>query len=74
MLVWPGVVVSTGMVFSALEHRDNPALPETPTVDTPDGALEFLRGCRNDPLCTQPDWDITKTPPSWWTCPAQAPQ
>ncbi|HEX3482024.1 MAG TPA: hypothetical protein VHT91_43720 [Kofleriaceae bacterium] len=31
-----------------------------------------LRGCRNDPLCTQPDWDITKTPPAWWPCPAQA--
>jgi hypothetical protein len=31
-----------------------------------------LRGCRNDPLCTQPQWDITKTPPSWWPCPAQA--
>ncbi len=32
-----------------------------------------LRGCRNDPLCAQPQWDITKTPPSWWPCPAQAP-
>jgi hypothetical protein len=31
-----------------------------------------LRGCRNDPLCMQPEWDITKTPPSWWPCPAQA--
>jgi hypothetical protein len=31
-----------------------------------------LRGCRNDPLCAQPQWDITKTPPSWWPCPAQA--
>ncbi|HEX3762999.1 MAG TPA: hypothetical protein VHW23_30090 [Kofleriaceae bacterium] len=33
-----------------------------------------LRGCRNDPLCEQPQWDITKTPPSWWRCSAQAPQ
>jgi len=32
-----------------------------------------LRGCRNDPLCAQPQWDITATPPSWWPCPAQAP-
>ena len=31
-----------------------------------------LRGCRNDPLCAPPDWDITKTPPSWWPCPVQA--
>src|SRR5262249_52374707 len=22
-----------------------------------------LRGCRNDPLCAQPQWDITATPP-----------
>jgi hypothetical protein len=32
-----------------------------------------LRGCRNDPLCEQPQWDITATPPAWWPCPAQAP-
>jgi hypothetical protein len=32
-----------------------------------------LRGCRNDPLCELPAWDITATPPSWWPCPAQAP-
>lgn len=32
-----------------------------------------LRGCRNDPLCAQPQWDITATPPSWWPCPVQAP-
>jgi hypothetical protein len=31
-----------------------------------------LRGCRNDPLCAQPQWDITATPPSWWPCPVQA--
>ena len=33
-----------------------------------------LRGCRNDPLCALPAWDITATPPSWWPCPAQAAQ
>jgi 4-diphosphocytidyl-2-C-methyl-D-erythritol kinase len=48
VLVWPGVVVSTATVFSALERRDNPALPESPTVDTLDEALEFLLACRND--------------------------
>ena len=31
-----------------------------------------LRGCSNDPLCQPPEWDITKTPPSWWPCAAQA--
>lgn len=31
-----------------------------------------LRGCRTDPLCPLPEWDITATPPSWWPCPPQA--
>jgi hypothetical protein len=31
-----------------------------------------LRGCRNDPTCALPEWDITATPPSWWPCPVQA--
>jgi len=31
-----------------------------------------LRGCRNDPQCNLPSWDITATPPSWWPCTAQA--
>jgi hypothetical protein len=31
-----------------------------------------LRGCRNDPLCAQPEWDITATPPSWWRPPQAA--
>jgi hypothetical protein len=29
-----------------------------------------LRGCRNDPACELPEWDLTATPPSWWPCPA----
>jgi predicted small secreted protein len=33
-----------------------------------------LRGCRNDPLCAVPAWDITATPPTWWPCPAAAVQ
>jgi hypothetical protein len=33
-----------------------------------------LRGCRNDPACALPEWDITATPPSWWPCPVQAQQ
>ena len=30
-----------------------------------------LRGCDNDPACALPSWDITATPPSWWSnyCP-----
>jgi hypothetical protein len=31
-----------------------------------------LRGCREDALCSLPDWDITATPPTWWPCPVQA--
>lgn len=33
-----------------------------------------LRGCRNNPACALPQWDITATPPSWWPCPVQAAQ
>jgi hypothetical protein len=28
-----------------------------------------LKGCRLDPFCDKPDWDVTKTPPTWWPCP-----
>ena len=34
----------------------------------------ILRGCRNNPTCNLPTWDITATPPSWWPCPVQAAQ
>ena len=27
-----------------------------------------LRGCREDANCALPDWDISATPPAWWTC------
>lgn len=44
-----------------------------PSDDSCMGLTHYvLRGCPNDPLCTQPQWDLTKTPPSWWPCPAQA--
>lgn len=44
-----------------------------PSDDSCMGLTHYvLRGCRNDPLCAQPQWDITATPPSWWPCPAQA--
>lgn len=28
----------------------------------------LLRGCRNDPLCETPEWDLTDVAPSWWPC------
>jgi hypothetical protein len=28
-----------------------------------------LKGCRDDPFCTTPDWDRTLAPPAWWPCP-----
>ena len=31
----------------------------------------ILRGCFDDPLCEQPDWN--EPPPSWWPCPAEEP-
>jgi 4-diphosphocytidyl-2-C-methyl-D-erythritol kinase len=48
VLVWPGLGISTASVFSTLERRDNPALPEPPAIDTPHEAAEFLLACRND--------------------------
>jgi len=37
------------------------------------GVTHFvLRGCRNDALCTLPQWDITGTPPTWWPCSVKA--
>ena len=43
------------------------------TDDSCVGLSHFvLRGCRNDPTCNVPAWDITATPPSWWPCKAQA--
>jgi hypothetical protein len=27
-----------------------------------------LEGCRQDPSCASPEWDITASPPSWWPC------
>lgn len=27
-----------------------------------------LKGCRNDPSCSSPDWDHTAAPPAWWPC------
>jgi hypothetical protein len=28
-----------------------------------------LRGCRENVSCAVPDWDLTASPPSWWSCP-----
>ena len=28
-----------------------------------------LKGCREDPFCTTPDWDRSSAPPAWWPCP-----
>ena len=33
-----------------------------------------LRGCRNDPRCEVPEWDLTETPPSWWPCDGHVPE
>jgi hypothetical protein len=43
------------------------------TDDTCVGLTHYvLRGCRADPLCTRPDWDLTATPPAWWPCAVEA--
>jgi hypothetical protein len=28
-----------------------------------------LKGCREDPNCSDPDWDHSASPPPWWPCP-----
>jgi len=45
-------------------------------ANAPDDPCQYithytLRGCDNDPSCPAPDWDLTATPPAWWTtaCP-----
>ncbi|KAB0680429.1 4-(cytidine 5'-diphospho)-2-C-methyl-D-erythritol kinase [Aureimonas leprariae] len=48
VLVNPGVPVSTPAVFRALEHRDNPPMPELPTFTGIHDVLEFLHATRND--------------------------
>lgn len=38
--------------------------------DSCKGLTHFiLKGCRTDPNCESPDWDLTKNPPLWWPCP-----
>ena len=29
----------------------------------------ILTGCRQDPSCGSPDWDLSQSPPAWWPCP-----
>jgi 4-diphosphocytidyl-2-C-methyl-D-erythritol kinase len=48
VLVWPGVHVSTGAVFAALEKRDNAALPQTPKGESVETVAAWLAEQRND--------------------------
>jgi hypothetical protein len=37
------------------------------------GSCTFLRsyalaGCQQDPTCASPEWNLTLSPPSWWSC------
>lgn len=48
MIVNPRIGVSTPKVFSALESRDNPPLPDPEGVDDKDRFLAWLAGTRND--------------------------
>lgn len=32
-----------------------------------------LRGCRTDPDCASPEWDLEATPPLWWPCTQEEP-
>ncbi len=49
LLVNPGVEVPTGAVFSALDSRSNPAMPEgIPVFETPNECAAWLQDQRND--------------------------
>ena len=44
-------------------------VPPAPNPDSCAGLTHYvLKGCREDPNCGVPDWDVA--PPSWWPCPA----
>jgi hypothetical protein len=36
--------------------------------DCPTITTYALAACDNNLLCKKPDWDLTKSPPTWWTC------
>ncbi|WP_037316649.1 4-(cytidine 5'-diphospho)-2-C-methyl-D-erythritol kinase [Ruegeria halocynthiae] len=49
LLVNPGVAVPTGSVFSALESRDNPPMPDDiPAFEAPEACAAWLQDQRND--------------------------
>ena len=33
----------------------------------------LLKGCENDARCSNPEWDYSANPPTWWPCPTEAP-
>lgn len=44
-----------------------------PPGDVCRGVTHFvLRGCSDDPLCEQPEFDFSGSPPDWWPCPDEA--
>jgi hypothetical protein len=36
--------------------------------DCPTITVMPLSGCRENLVCQEPDWDLTKQPPPWWPC------
>lgn len=61
--------------FGSDEAEDIVQLVVSSRSDEPCKGLThyLLRGCEEDAACVLPEWDITATPPAWWTCPTQAP-
>lgn len=45
-----------------------------PTESCPALRHYILRGCRNDPSCEVPEWDLTDHPPAWWPCDGHVPE
>jgi len=62
----PGQPPAKGIVTACLAHE---VLAVVPQGLCPRLGAYVLKGCREDPFCQTPDWDRTKSPPTWWPCP-----
>ncbi len=62
----------TACIPSAPPAGEKSELEELVAAQTTPGCKQLahyaLRGCSSDLHCEDPEWDVTKNPPSWWPC------
>ncbi len=56
---------SKGATVVCLSHEIFAAVESGPC---PRFRAYALKGCQDDPFCDKPDWDVTRSPPTWWPC------